>query len=96
MDAGQVGEYGSPKELLRNPKSLFAQLVAAEQQQEREGGFKNVGKNNEESSSDSVTNDGDDSGRVNDGQKGNLELMNDSSLIDSADSDSKKSVKSAR
>ena len=39
MDAGQVGEYGSPKELLRNPKSLFSQLIAAEQQQEREGGF---------------------------------------------------------
>jgi ABC-type proline/glycine betaine transport system ATPase subunit len=39
MDAGQVGEYGSPKELLKNPKSLFSQLVAAEQLQEREGGF---------------------------------------------------------
>ena len=32
MEAGQVSEYGSPKELLRNPKSLFSQLVAAEQQ----------------------------------------------------------------
>jgi ABC-type proline/glycine betaine transport system ATPase subunit len=39
MDAGQVGEYGSPKDLLKNPKSLFSQLIAAEQQQEKEGGF---------------------------------------------------------
>lgn len=39
MDAGQVGEYGSPRELLKNPKSLFSQLIAAEQLQEREGGF---------------------------------------------------------
>ena len=39
MDAGQVGEYGSPKELLKNPKSLFSQLIAAEKLQERDGGF---------------------------------------------------------
>ena len=39
MDAGLVGEYASPKELLKNPKSLFSQLIAAEQQQEREGGY---------------------------------------------------------
>ena len=39
MDAGQVGEYGSPKELLKDPKSLFSQLIAAEQAQERDGGF---------------------------------------------------------
>ena len=39
MDAGQVGEYGSPKELLKDPKSLFSQLIAAEQQQERDGGY---------------------------------------------------------
>ena len=33
MSQGQVSEYGAPRELLKNPKSLFAQLVAAEQQQ---------------------------------------------------------------
>jgi ABC-type proline/glycine betaine transport system ATPase subunit len=50
MDAGQVGEYGSPRELLKNPKSLFSQLVAAEQLQEREGGFSR--KETSQSSSD--------------------------------------------
>jgi hypothetical protein len=39
MDAGQVGEYGSPNDLLKNSRSLFSQLLAAEQQQEKEGGF---------------------------------------------------------
>ena len=47
MDAGQVGEYGSPRELLKNPKSLFSQLIAAEQQQERDGGFKKVDRSKE-------------------------------------------------
>jgi ABC-type proline/glycine betaine transport system ATPase subunit len=36
MDAGQVSEYGSPEELLTNPKSQFSQLVAAEQQQQQQ------------------------------------------------------------
>jgi ABC-type multidrug transport system fused ATPase/permease subunit len=31
MDAGRVAECGSPAELLGNPQSLFAELVAAEQ-----------------------------------------------------------------
>lgn len=30
MDQGRVGEVGSPASLLRNPKSLFTQLVAAD------------------------------------------------------------------
>lgn len=33
MDAGTVGEYDSPGALLRNPKSLFSQLVQAERRE---------------------------------------------------------------
>jgi len=33
MDAGVVGEYASPAELLSDPNSLFSELVAAEQRQ---------------------------------------------------------------
>ena len=38
MSQGQVSEYGAPRELLKNPKSLFAQLVQAEQQQHSQVG----------------------------------------------------------
>lgn len=55
MDAGLVGEYASPKELLKNPKSLFSQLIAAEQQQEREGGY---GSDEETKSVDSADSEG--------------------------------------
>lgn len=59
MDAGLVGEYASPKELLKNPKSLFSQLIAAEQQQEREGGYGSDEKSDEETKSvDSADSEG--------------------------------------
>ena len=36
MDAGKVGEFASPRVLLRRPTSLFSQLVAAERNQDRQ------------------------------------------------------------
>ena len=36
MDAGKVGEFASPRLLLRRPTSLFSQLVAAERNQDKE------------------------------------------------------------
>jgi ABC-type multidrug transport system fused ATPase/permease subunit len=38
MDAGRVAEYGSPAQLLGNPRSLFSELVAAEQGSTGSGG----------------------------------------------------------
>ena len=35
MDNGRVAEFAPPRVLLRNPKSLFSQLVLAEQQQQQ-------------------------------------------------------------
>ena len=36
MDAGDVAEFDSPRQLLRNPRSLYSQLVMAEQKQLQE------------------------------------------------------------
>jgi ABC-type proline/glycine betaine transport system ATPase subunit len=95
MDAGQVGEYGSPRDLLRDPKSLFSQLIAAEKQQERDGGFgnKDSQKNNENVEEGSADNNIEPESRVPD--KSNI--VDNSVLIEAADPlDVKVSVKALR